>query len=141
MTNTNNNEPSTSRRRFVIQLSVIGVAVAAVPVITLLKGASAAGSMTAVGKIGDFTKGDFKKVATASGDIYVGRTAGGFIAFSSRCTHRGCEVLWNPKHKLFRCPCHGGMFDAAGKNVAGPPPSPLPSISTKVEGGVVYVAA
>ena len=32
--------------------------------------------------------------------------------FSATCTHLGCQVLWDGEAKKFRCPCHGGVYDA-----------------------------
>lgn len=54
--------------------------------------------------------------------------------FSATCTHLGCQVLWDPTKKHFQCPCHGGVYDANGKVVDGPPPRPLTTIQAKVEG-------
>jgi menaquinol-cytochrome c reductase iron-sulfur subunit len=48
-----------------------------------------------------------------------------FIAFSVNCTHLGCPVRWLQDSKLFMCPCHGGVYDDQGNNVAGPPPQSL----------------
>lgn len=44
-----------------------------------------------------------------------------YFAFSSRCPHLGCKVLWRPKENEFFCPCHDGKFDASGVATAGPP--------------------
>ena len=41
---------------------------------------------------------------------------------SSICPHLGCPLNWHPDHAEFVCPCHGGVFDAHGRHVAGPPP-------------------
>jgi Rieske Fe-S protein len=60
-------------------------------------------------------------------------------ALSSTCTHLGCRVSWNPEARDFRCPCHGGVFDPTGKVTAGPPPAPLPRITTRVDGDQVLV--
>lgn len=46
-------------------------------------------------------------------------------AFSAVCTHLGCLVKWNATKSEFLCPCHGGVFDANGVNIGGPPPKPL----------------
>jgi Rieske Fe-S protein len=54
--------------------------------------------------------------------------------FSATCTHLGCQVLWDAKEKHFRCPCHGGVYDAKGQVIDGPPPRPLDTIQAKVEG-------
>jgi Rieske Fe-S protein len=33
----------------------------------------------------------------------------------------------------FRCPCHGGVFDAEGNVVEGPPPRPLDRVEVRVD--------
>src|SRR4029453_529527 len=35
-------------------------------------------------------------------------------AMSATCSHLGCQVHWGAKSKHFRCPCHGGVYDASG---------------------------
>lgn len=60
-------------------------------------------------------------------------------ALSATCTHLGCQVRWDAPSTRFRCPCHGGVFDAQGQIVEGPPPRPLDRIETRVEGGTVLV--
>ncbi|MDA1264252.1 MAG: Rieske (2Fe-2S) protein [Planctomycetota bacterium] len=52
-----------------------------------------------------------------------GDTADNFVALSSTCPHLGCQVHWQPQEKppRFFCPCHNGVFDAAGKATEGPP--------------------
>jgi Rieske Fe-S protein len=54
--------------------------------------------------------------------------------FSATCTHLGCQVLWDASKKHFKCPCHGGVYDASGKVLDGPPPRPLTVIEARVEG-------
>jgi len=54
--------------------------------------------------------------------------------FSATCTHLGCQVLWDREAKRFRCPCHGGVYDANGKVLDGPPPRPLATIDARIEG-------
>lgn len=44
-----------------------------------------------------------------------------FIALSSTCPHLGCQVHWEGAKNRFFCPCHNGVFDPAGKAIAGPP--------------------
>ena len=39
------------------------------------------------------------------------------------CTHLGCIPAW--KTDVWKCACHGGVFDASGKQTFGPPPKPL----------------
>lgn len=60
-------------------------------------------------------------------------------ALSATCTHLGCQVRWDAPATCFRCPCHGGVFDARGQVVEGPPPRPLDRVETRVEAGTVLV--
>jgi Rieske Fe-S protein len=60
-------------------------------------------------------------------------------ALSSTCTHLGCRVSWDAQAGDLKCPCHGGVFDRTGKVTAGPPPAPLPRLTTKVDGDQVLV--
>ena len=79
----------------------------------------------------------------ASGDpaIAVQLQNGDVVAFDAICTHAGCQVNYDNQGKLFVCPCHGAEFDPAKSAavVAGPAPTPLPSIKVAVTSdGSVY---
>lgn len=52
-------------------------------------------------------------------------TGGGASAFSTRCTHRGCEV--EPARDRLICPCHGSEYALDGTVLRGPAPRPLDS--------------
>ena len=60
-------------------------------------------------------------------------------ALDSTCTHLGCRVSWDSEYQELRCPCHGGVYDKTGAVKAGPPPAPLASLDTRVDGGRVLV--
>lgn len=62
------------------------------------------------------------------------------VAILSKCTHLGCSVRWEAEQRHFLCPCHGGVFDESGAVLEGPPPAPLPTLETKIEGGECFVA-
>jgi thiosulfate dehydrogenase [quinone] large subunit len=63
-----------------------------------------------------------------------------FVAFSAVCTHAGCSVQFDSGSMQFVCPCHGGTYDArSGRVLAGPPPSPLPSIPVHIVNGEIRV--
>ena len=72
--------------------------------------------------------------------VYLVRTGEQNVrALQSTCTHLGCRTAYDRRSKRILCPCHGGAFDTQGNVVAGPPPAPLPSLNTRVEGGHVFV--
>jgi len=56
---------------------------------------------------------------------------GKFVVLDTECTHVGCGVIWQPEEQRFFCPCHAGVFDAAGNPVSGPPPTPLKQLSAR----------
>lgn len=56
--------------------------------------------------------------------VFVVREGTHLRALSAVCTHLGCTV--GRADQGFHCPCHGSLFDAGGRNLAGPAPTPLP---------------
>ena len=69
------------------------------------------------------------------------RTAEGELrAFSARCTHLNCTVQYDMGERLIVCACHNGQFDLNGKNIAGPPPKPLPMFNVNVRGDEIIVS-
>ncbi len=44
-----------------------------------------------------------------------------FIAFSNRCPHLGCKVIWQNDQNRYYCPCHTGVFNENGIGIGGPP--------------------
>jgi menaquinol-cytochrome c reductase iron-sulfur subunit len=61
------------------------------------------------------------------------------VAISSRCAHAGCPVRFVEAASRFICPCHGGVYDFAGRRVGGPPPRPLDHFYTRIVGETVQV--
>jgi Rieske Fe-S protein len=60
-------------------------------------------------------------------------------AIDSTCTHLGCRTRFNAELGQIECPCHGGVYDIAGRVVAGPPPHPLDELPTRIDGTRVLV--
>lgn len=54
-------------------------------------------------------------------------------AFSSVCTHRGCNVTWKTHDQMISCACHGSNFSAEGDVLQGPAQQPLQQYSVTVE--------
>ena len=70
---------------------------------------------------------------------------GRFVAYSTICTHAGCQVQFDPSSKDLVCPCHGAVYDPANdaQVLAGPAPYPLQSIAIQYDSstGNIYLAA
>jgi Rieske Fe-S protein len=64
---------------------------------------------------------------------------GRLLAYSQKCTHLSCAVVPDLDAGVLRCPCHEGIFElATGRNIAGPPPRPLPVIELEIAGDDVF---
>lgn len=64
---------------------------------------------------------------------------GKLVAYGQKCTHLSCAVVPRVAEGILYCPCHEGKFElATGRNIAGPPPRPLPVIELEVSGDEVY---
>lgn len=67
-------------------------------------------------------------------------TAGLFKAFSTTCTHQGCEVTSVADGQIV-CPCHGSYFSVTdGAPTEGPAKKPLPEKAVTVSGDAVTLA-
>jgi len=72
-----------------------------------------------------------------------GRSADGIVAYSSICTHTGCDVDdWQPAERLVGCQCHFSIFDPkdGARVVDGPAPRPLPALPLTVVDGRLVAA-
>ena len=72
------------------------------------------------------------------------RSASGVVAYSSICTHQGCDVkTWMSKESVLACYCHASkfnLFDGA-KVVSGPASSALPAVPLTMAGEFLAIAA
>lgn len=59
-------------------------------------------------------------------------------AFSSKCTHFGCEVPI-PENNVITCQCHGSKFDAGGKVIHGPASKPLKPFAATLSGTTITI--
>ena len=72
--------------------------------------------------------------------ILVRTPEGELRAFSARCTHLDCTVQYRDDVKHIWCACHNGHSDLNGRNIAGPPPTPLESFDVNVRGTQIVVS-
>jgi menaquinol-cytochrome c reductase iron-sulfur subunit len=112
-----------------------------------------------IGPVGDFTENEYSPVVftitpgigeTGKTTAYVRKRNAAldtdpadrdtpYIAITTRCAHVGCPVRWIPAAERFVCPCHGGVYDALGRPVSGPPVRPLDRFPTRVRGNMVQL--
>jgi glycine/D-amino acid oxidase-like deaminating enzyme/nitrite reductase/ring-hydroxylating ferredoxin subunit len=81
--------------------------------------------------IADLAPGEGAIVSAAGEKVAGFRDADGTLhAVSSRCTHLGCQVVWNAAESTWDCPCHASRFDVDGSVLNGPAVKPLEARST-----------
>lgn len=67
--------------------------------------------------------------------------AGSYKAFSSVCTHAGCQCN-DVTSGMITCPCHGAAFSIKdGSALQGPTQTPLPSRAVTVANGEIWLQA
>ncbi len=100
----------------------------------------AATSRVIAAKKDEVKPGSFKTFPFGSQPGILIRSAdGSYRAFSAVCTHLGCTVQYKAGDKVIWCACHDGFYDLEGRNVAGPPPTPLERYDVHVAGDEVVV--
>lgn len=92
----------------------------------------------------DLADPDYNSLASPGGFVYEGsliviNTGDGFIALSSRCTHQGCTVSYEPSTGNLPCPCHGSLFSSSGAVLNGPAGAPLTTYPVTVEGDILTI--
>jgi len=69
---------------------------------------------------------------------------GQVVAYSSICTHAGCQVQFDPAGRDIACPCHGAVYDPYNNAqvVAGPAPYPLQKVPLQYDAstGNIYLS-
>ncbi|MCB8933401.1 MAG: ubiquinol-cytochrome c reductase iron-sulfur subunit [Fimbriimonadaceae bacterium] len=71
--------------------------------------------------------------------LYLYRHPDQVVAIDPACTHLGCRVKFQDAKMRYFCPCHGGVFDAEGRVVSGPPPKALERHPVRIKGGKIEV--
>ena len=94
-----------------------------------------------VPRAGGWTRPQGRQGARVRHAVWVRRGRGDrdVTILSSTCPHLGCPVNWRPDPAQFFCPCHGGIFDADGRPVAGPPPCAMDPVDFEVRAGRLWL--
>lgn len=71
--------------------------------------------------------------------IWVVRDEEGIYVMLGICRHLGCTPNWLQDQQLFRCPCHGSIYDIYGNVLGGPAPRTFwrAAVSLDTEGRIV----
>ena len=103
--------------------------------VTAPEGTVEVGSASAVGV------GKAARLTHGSTTVIVSQPSSGeYKAFSTVCTHQGCQVQVQDSNRIV-CPCHGSEFAVAdGSVVHGPAESPLASYPVQEKGGKLFVS-
>lgn len=141
-----------TRREFLVNVGKTAIAAAVVSPILGFEADASSGKaplpMTPITL--DVTKPEYAALAQAGGavkipnpndkkPIIVSRLSETTVAaFSSKCTHFGCEVPL-PANNEIKCHCHGSMFDAAGKVTHGPATKDLAQFAATIDGSIITV--
>lgn len=73
----------------------------------------------------------------AARDVSLG--GGAYSVGIQICTHLGCIPAYDAGNMMFKCACHGGEFDACGRNTFGPPPAPMEIPPFKIDGNTLVL--
>lgn len=77
-----------------------------------------------IGYPGDYIMGINEKWMK-EGHFWVIKNERGIYVLIAICRHLGCTPIWHPNENLFKCPCHGSIYDIYGNVLAGPAPKTL----------------
>lgn len=147
MSNPHNEHHSTINRRNA--LGGIGVGAAAAVTLTACGSSESKQSLTDTKKpeqptdvaaVADVPVGGAIKVSEGGLTVMLTQpTEGTFKAFSSVCTHQGCQL--NVQNDKLACPCHASYFNIDdGSVTGGPAPDPLPEYTTEIKDGRIIVS-
>ena len=79
-----------------------------------------------IGLASELSPGEHISFSSPDGETYLLTDMGEdaeerYMAFSSRCPHLGCKVIWKKEESIYFCPCHHGVFSKDGVATDGPP--------------------
>ncbi len=92
-----------------------------------------------VGREDELRQRRFLQVEINGRTVHISTSRDRLAALDLRCTHGNCTVRYAPTQQQFVCPCHGGVFDAEGRVISGPPTKPLAQVPLRCEEGIVYI--
>ena len=143
-----NSDKKHSRRDFLNYILGIGfigwISAAIYPIALYLKPPKATDvdvQSLKIGKVDEVENNSSKMFKMGSKPAILIRTKDGeFRAFTATCTHLDCTVQFKGDEDMIWCACHNGVYDLFGKNISGPPPSPLTIINVTIQKGEIFAS-
>jgi Rieske Fe-S protein len=107
----------------------------------LSKAAATVWPKQAIARIGEIPVGSakvFQYPGPADNCLLVRLDESRYVAYSQKCTHLSCAVIYSSDQRRLECPCHEGYFSVEdGRVLQGPPPRPLPKVELEIRDGEV----
>ncbi len=66
--------------------------------------------------------------------LFIRNSETSVTALSALCTHKNCQLSYDPKEKHIACACHRSSFNLEGKPLGGPAKKPLANYHAKLSG-------
>jgi Rieske Fe-S protein len=108
---------------------------------SLLRRPAPATPELSLGRLEDLPVGGSKRFSYPGPDdhcLLVRYAEDRIVAYSQRCTHLSCAVVYAPESRRLLCPCHHGFFAIEdGRVLQGPPPRPLPRVRLEQRGDLL----
>ncbi len=144
-TDSQNGQNKVARRGFlhvcIAGMGAIGGALVAFPVFSFLRLPKRLGGITTITTpIAELSEDQARYFDRQGVQIVVVYTNKEPKVFDAACTHLGCVTAWDPNDHVFRCPCHGAVFDDNGEVVSGPVNKPLKKIKFEIKNGQIIIA-
>jgi Rieske Fe-S protein len=134
-----------SRRRFcqgcIAVMSVTSAAMVGYPVLAFLRRPERLeGNKPTVVPLDQLVAGQAQYVDLHGQQLIVLPIAEKIHVFSASCPHLGCSVIWDSGEGIFRCPCHGAMFNSSGQIIRGPVAASMESIPYEINDGKLIIS-
>lgn len=134
-----------SRRQFVVQMEAIGVACLLPTVLASCASVRYAKAVAENERL-VVARTELSAAGTALVEtpdeqlpIFLRRvTDSEFVALSTKCTHRGCQV--ESAGSQLVCPCHGSEFSLTGEKLKGPAEKPLTRFAATSDERNIYIS-
>ena len=89
--------------------------------------------------LANLTLGQAQYVDNQGQQLIVMQTATGPKVLAASCPHLGCNVMWNQADSVFRCPCHGAVFNPEGVVIRGPVNGRLTPVAFEIKDGKIVI--